>query len=207
MRTLFLLLTLIIWLPSLAQEEGTKDNRNFRFGFGMNISADFLDPARAEDYGIAKTGMTWIDMYIRFNILKYVNIDGGLAVSNFKDKMPFTEAVVFTQGSLSGLPSEAKSSIVSGGFYYSIGTSVTIAKKFSLIGEVGQWNFSASRKITQCSDCSKTELGTTAGPYAQVGIGLPQQEDSITGEFYVTYTQFFSDDFRWAVGIGFTLLY
>lgn len=188
-------------------QEAEEENRKLRVGFGMNIYADFLVPEQAEIYGLSKVGMTWIDMNIRLNVLKYINIDGGFSVSNFKDKLPFTEAVTFTSGTLAGLPSEAESSIVSGSFYYAIGTMVPVTEKIGVIAAAGKRNYSATRKISLCSDCNRVELATAAGPYVQGGVALLQTEDKIDGQFHLLYTKYFSDDFDWSVGIGFVLLY
>lgn len=207
MRNLIIILVLPIAISLHAQVEN-KSPKNVRLGFGWTVGMNFLDKAQAETYGISNTGMTWIDCYIRLNIIKYINLDGGLAVSHFKDELPFTQSVAFVSGPLQGLPSNAKSKIVSGGFYYSLGTVVPIVKRVKIIGKFGNWNYSATRMITNCTDCNKVELGTTAGLFVEGGLAYAAEESGKnTGQFYVVYRHYLDGDFVGMVGIGFTVLF
>ena len=179
-----------------------------RFGFGWTSAMNSLDAGKAETYGISERGMNWIDFYLRMNLFQYVNLDGGLAVSNFKDELPFSQSVEFVSGPLQGLPSNAKSKIVSGGFYYAVGTVVPVVKRINVTGKVGKWNFSATRKITNCTDCDKVKLGTEAGAYAEGGLvyAFEDSKDGL-GHVYLVYRHYLSGDFVGMMGIGFTLLF
>lgn len=207
MRNFIIILILSIAIPLQAQEKD-ENHKNVRLGFGWTIARNTLDKEKAEDYGISNSGMTWIDFYLRLNMFKYLNLDGGLAVSNFKDELPFTQSVAFVSGPLQGLPSDAKSKIVSGGFYYSIGTVVPVVEKFGLTGKVGKWNYSASRKITNCKDCNKVELGTAAGAYAEGGlVYIAEDSKDGLGHVYLVYRHYLEGDFTGMIGLGFTLLF
>ncbi|MEQ8423792.1 MAG: hypothetical protein RIA63_03720, partial [Cyclobacteriaceae bacterium] len=193
--------------PLHAQEE-VERQKNARIGFGWTIAMNFLDKEKAENYGISNTGMTWIDCYLRLNLFKYVNLDGGLAVSKFNDELPFSQSVAFVSGPLQGLPSDAKSKIVSGGFYYALGTAVPVIKRINILGKVGKWNYSATRTITNCKDCNKVDLPTTAGTYVEGGLAYASKESKDgSGQVYLIYRHYLEGDFIGMVGVGFTLLF
>ena len=180
------------------------DIKKITFGLGYNISLESLDDNFAEFYGVSSVGYTWIDMCGKMNFLKYFNIDLGFSISHFKDELPFSQAVVFTSGTFSGLSSNEESKIVSGSIYYSLGFRVPLISKINLIGSYGRRGFSASRTISFCDDCKKTKLNITAGNYLKTGLSwLTLKNNGIPiSQFNLLYTHYFDSSFQYTHYLG-----
>ena len=185
-----------------AQEEET-DLKKFEFGFGMLVNLESVDKIVAEEVGVGATGLTLIDFRGRLSIFKYGLIDIGWGVSQFKDKLPFTEAVVFTSGQLSGLPSTATSEIVSGGWHYAIGGRAPLTKQVYLNAHIGKRRFSASRTIPECTNCQKTEIDLEAGTFVRGGLSMMSFKGKTLGEWDLLYTHYLNGDFKNTITLGF----
>ncbi len=202
MKTFIFIGCLLISATALAQsEEGPE--KKVAFGFGINMGLDMVDPLVTSTEGISDNGFTWLDMSIRMNVMKYFNANAGFTLSRFKDKLPFTQAVTFSSGSLSGLPSNSKSRIVAGGFYYSLGVSVPIKSQLHWMGAFGSRSFSATRKITSCTDCNEVDLNVESGNYLQTGLALIKADD-ITTEVHLLYSHYLGGDFQNTITLGIT---
>ncbi len=202
-----ILLALFLMSFSLVAQTSKDDKPKIvTFGFGMSIGLESMDKTIAEDVGISTIGGTWIDFRGRLNLIKYINLDLGWSGSNFKDELPFTEALVFTSGQLSGLPSNGKSKISSSSLYYSIGGRIPITKKLQFNANCGQRKFSARRSISNCSNCSKVDLDLDAGNYLRGGLSwlsLEGANNGTLGEFDLLYTYYFEDAFQYTLTLGF----
>lgn len=205
MKKLILIMLLCASTGLVAQGQDSPNAKLLYFGFGFNIALESLDQTVAQDVGIAATGATLIDFRGRLTALKYMMLDVGFYVSQFKDKLPFEEAVVFTSGQLSGLPSTATSRITSGGIYYSLGGRLPIVERLYLNASLGQRRFSASRGIPECSDCRKTDIELQAGTYIRGGLSWVSFKDTgdPAGEFDVLYTHYLNNDFLRTISVGF----
>lgn len=203
MKNLIVFIYLLISTSLFAQEQENPGFKNVQFGFGMALNVELVDKAIAEEAGVPSTGFTLIDFRGRLSLFKYVLLDIGGSVSQFKDKLPFSEAVVYTSGQLSGLPSTATSKIVSGSWYYSIGARAPLTKRLYLNANVGERRFSASRKIPECTDCKKTEIDLEAGSYLRGGLSWMTFEKETIGEFDLLYTYYFKQEFMSTVTLGF----
>ena len=187
-----------------AQNQENSGFKNVNFAFGMALNLESLDKTVAEEAGVSSTGFTLIDFRGRLALFKYLMINIGGSVSQFKDKLPFDQAVVFTSGQLSGLPSTATSEIVSGGWYYSVGARAPLTKRLYLNANIGERRFSASRKIPSCSNCKKTEIDNlNAGSYLRGGFSWMTFEEKVTGELDLLYTYYFKEEFKSTITLGF----
>ncbi|TMM56637.1 hypothetical protein FEE95_09030 [Maribacter algarum] len=201
-----ILLVIFLINSSLVAQTSKRDKPKIvTFGFGMSIGMESMDKTIAEDVGISAIGGTWIDFRGRLNFIKYINLDIGWSGSNFKDELPFNEALVFTSGQLSGLPSNGKSKISSSGIYYSIGGRIPITKQLQFNANYGQRNFSAERSIPNCSNCNEVDLDLDAGNYIRAGLSWLtfKAANSILGEFDLLYTHHFEGSFQYSVTLGF----
>lgn len=203
MKNLIVFIFLFYSTALLAQEKEIPGFKNVQFGFGMALNLESLDKAVAEEVGLSSTGLSLIDFRGRLSLFKYVTVDLGMSVSQFKDKLPFEEAVIFTSGQLSGLPTTAKSEIVSGSFYYAIGGRAPLTERLYLNANVGKRNFSASRKIPECSNCNKTEIDLEAGSYLRGGLSWMTFEETMVGELDLLYTYYFDKEFLSTITLGF----
>ena len=205
-QSLIVLLSCLFLINSSYGQNASE--RPVRFGFGMNADIEFLDQDLANDQKIAATGLSYVDLHLRINAMKYINIDGGITISHFKDKMSLAEAVTFTGGTLSGLPSEAGPVVSAMGFYYSLGALIPIHPKLGIVAAAGNRHFTAKRKVSNCNDCEKTELDINAGFYLQGGIALlPLSEDTLSGQVRFLFTHYFEEAFKYSIGVGFTFVH
>jgi len=206
MKNFILFLSLLLSITLLAQTPKDSDSEKVALGFGWSFGLESIDQVIAEDLGISSIGGTWIDLRVRLNILTYINLDVGWSISNFKDELPFTEAVIFTSGQLSGLPSTGKSKISSSGLYYSIGGRAPITKNLKFNAGIGQRKFSARRSIPQCTNCNEVDLDIDAGNYIRTGLSWLSFEATgsniAAGEIDLLYTYYFEETFQYTVTLG-----
>ncbi len=202
MKNLIVFIFLFSSTGLLAQDIENAGFKNVHFGFGMALNLESLDKEVAKEVGVASTGFTLIDFRGRLSLFKYVTLDLGMSVSQFKDKLPFEEAVIYTSGQLSGLPTTAKSEIVSGSLYYSIGGRVPLTDRLYLNANVGERRYSASRKIPECTDCNKTEIDLKAGSYLRGGLSWMTFEETTVGELDLLYTYYFDKEFISSISLG-----
>ena len=203
MKPLLLSMCLVICTSVLVQAQEKAEFKKVNFAFGMALNMESLDQAVAEEVGVSATGFTLIDFRLRLSVLKYALLDAGGYVSQFKDKLPFEEAVVYTSGQLSGLPSTATSEIVSGGWYYSVGARAPLMERLYVNANVGKRRFSASRTIPSCTNCSKTEVDLAAGNFVRGGLSWLTFEESAIGEVDLMYTHYFDEQFQRTITLGF----
>ena len=203
MKNLIALIFLLFSTSIFAQDQKDIGFKNVQFAFGMALNLELLDKLVAEEAGVSSTGFTLIDFRGRLSLFKYIILDIGGSVSQFKDKLPFKEAVVFTSGQLAGLPSSATSEIVSGSLYYSIGGRAPLTQRLYINASVGERRFSAARKIPECSNCTRTDIELEAGSYLRGGFSWMTFEEKVIGEFDWLYTHYFKKEFKSTITLGF----
>lgn len=209
MKNVLVLFFLFINISLLAQAQKGTNSKKVTLGFGMSLGLENIDEVIAEDIGISSYGSTLLDFRGRINLFKYVNLDAGLTISQFKDKLPYTEALVYTSGQLSGLPTSGKSEIISGGHYYSLGGRIPLTSQFNINAAIGKRRFSASRDITNCTNCKKTDIEIDAGNYVRTGLSWLSfgDDENAQGEVDLLYTHYFDKSFQYTITLGFLVYF
>jgi len=170
--------------------------------FGLDAGKVEIDPVTAKREGIGAKGKSWIRLMGGARIAKYVVTEVGFGIIDTPDENPFTRTVT---GGIIDFPRSAESEIVAGETFYSVGAFVPIIDSLQLEAAIGKSNFSATRKITNCSNCTgKTELNVKGGQFVQARLRFGSNK---RGAWYLAYRKYNDGDLNRSMLIGFTVEY
>lgn len=190
--------------------------RPARFVLGMGTGMESLDKQVAAANQIGDSGLT-LNGAMGLTFWDIVQVSATFSFSSPSDHGSFTEEVMPAMGG--GSPESADSSLIVASYsiaiglrtpFWAIGRANNGWAVGSLFAQYGSAGVSASRTISNCSDCRKDDLSVPGGTFWRVGVDLllPGRKATTFYGLTASYESFLagaglSDEFR--IGLGYWL--
>jgi len=189
------LFCIVLFVPGILQA-----SEDFIWRVGWDAGKIAIDETAAKREGIGSNAKSWIRLSGGARIAKYFVTEIGFGIIDTPDQDPFYRTV---SGGPISIPHSAESEIVADESFYTVGAFLPVNEKVQFEAALGRSNFSATRKITNCENCTgRTELDVIGGRFMQARLRFGGTKDAA---FYIAYRKYSDGDLTRSMLIGITL--